>query len=149
MRTLILLLMAVAPGVAEDSIALVKLKKAAGRETVMIRLATGEEFSSRLRKVDINGRTLTFGTRRQPRAVACSTINTLAFEPRDRRRRRTRLYSAFANATIPVAIVLLVSGSTFGIATAPLLWPGGIAWGWPLSHGLIERKTEAFPIDCR
>ena len=147
MRTLILLLMAVAPGVAEDSIALVKLKKAAGRETVMIRLATGEEFSSRLRKVDINGRTLTFGTRRQPRAVACSTISTLAFEPRDRRRFRSRFYSCVAVLSLPVAIALLFeTGGT--VAAIPWLWPGGYVWGWPLSHAVVKRKTEAFRVDC-
>ena len=147
MRTLILLLMAVAPGVAQDSITLVKLKKAIGRDTVMIRLATGEEFSSRLRKVDINSRTLTFGNRRQPHVVSCAVISTLAFEPRERRKKRNKLYSMFANTTLPVAIVLLVSGSTYGIAT-PLLWPGGYVWGWPLSHAVVKRKTEAFRVDC-
>lgn len=149
MRTLILFLMAVGPALAQDSIALAKLKKAVGRETVMIRLGTGEEFSGRLHQVDINGRILTFGSRRQPRTISCDDISTLAFEPRERRKKRNRVYTAFASYTIPVAIVLLVSGSTAGIATAPLLWPGSIAWGWPLSHGVVERKAIAFPIDCR
>lgn len=146
MRTLILLLMAVAPGVAQDSIALAKLKKAVGRETVMIRLATGEEFYSRLRQVDINGRTLTFGSRRQPHVVSCDAISTLAFEPRDRRRFRSRFYSCVAVLSFPVAIALLFE--TGGVATIPWLWPGGYVWGWPLSHAVVKRKTEAFRVDC-
>ena len=146
MRTLILFLMAVAPGVAQDSIVLAKLKKAVGRETVMIRLGTGEEFSGRLHQVDINSRTLTFGSRRQPRTISCDAINTLAFEPRDRRRFRGRLYSFVAVMSLPVAIALLFE--TGGMATIPWLWPGGYVWGWPLSHAVVKRKTEAFRVDC-
>ena len=147
MRTLFLLLMAVAPGVAQDSITLAKLKKAVGRETVMIRLATGEEFYSRLHQVDINLRTLTFGSRRQPRTISCDTISTLAFEPRDRRRFRSRFYSGVAMLSFPVAIALLFETGG-AVAAIPWLWPGGYVWGWPLSHAVVKRKTEAFRVDC-
>ena len=137
------------PCAAQDSVALSDLKDAIGRQSVNIHLATGENFSDRLHKVDASARILVFGSRRQPRAVSCLAIGSLEFEPKATRAKRRKVYGLVSNGMIPVAIVLLVSGSSYGLAAAPLLWPGGYAWGWPISRSLVKRETKVFQVDCR
>ena len=137
------------PCAAQDSVALSDLKDAIGRQSVNIHLATGENFSDRLHKVDASARILVFGSRRQPRAVSCLAIGSLEFEPKARRRKRRSAYSAIASLTIlPVALITIAP--SLG-ATAPLLllWPGSVAWGWPVSKSMVKRETKAFLVNCQ
>ena len=136
------------PCAAQESVALSELKKAIGRGSIAIHLNKGEEFADRLYKVDTKAQVLTFGTRHRPRLVSCAEIKTLEFEPKAVRRKRFKAYGLVSNVTLPVAIVLLVSG-TGGAAVPFLLWPGGYAWGWPLSKSIVKRETRAFQVNCQ
>lgn len=136
------------PCVAQESVALSELKKAIGRESIAIHLNKGEDFADRLYKVDAKAQVLTFGSRHRPRVVSCAEIKTLEFEPKAVRRKRLKVYGMVSNGMIPVAIVLLASG-TGGAAVPLLLWPGGYAWGWPLSKSIVKRETKAFQVSCQ
>ena len=137
------------PCAAQDSVALSDLKAAIGRQSVNIHLATGENFSDRLHKVDASARILIFGSRRQPRAVSCLAIGSLEFEPKARRRKRHRAYSAIANLTILPVVLISVTPSLGATAPLLLLWPGSVAWGWPVSKSMVKRETQAFQVNCQ
>ena len=133
---------------AQESIDLSHLKKDIGRQSVTVRTTGGELFSGRLLKIDPNA-SLTFKENNQQRSVSCSAIEALEFESRSRRRKRSRLYSGFANLTLPVVIVVSVTPSLGASAPLLLLWPGSFAWGKPLSNAIIKRKTAMFRVTCR
>ncbi len=133
---------------AQESVALSELKKAIGGESIAIHLNKGEDFADRLYRVDAKAQVLTFGSRQRPRLVSCAEIKTLEFEPKAVRRKRLKAYGIVSNGMLPIAIVLLVSG-TGGVALPLLLWPAGYAWGWPLSKSIVKRETKAFQVSCQ
>lgn len=140
--------LALTPSAAQESVALSELKKAIGRESIAIRLNKGEDFADRLYKVDTKAQVLTFGSRHRPRLVRCAEIKTLEFEPKAVRRKRRKAYGLVSNVTLPFALALAVSG-TGGAAVPFLLWPGGYAWGWPLSKSIVKRQTQEFQVTCQ
>jgi hypothetical protein len=146
MRSLILLLAALGSCAAQDSIALPRLKRAAGRETVFVRLTDGDSAWGRLQSVDTNARTLTLQGSDLRRTLNCPAIQSIEFEPRSRRNKRGFTRSLIHALTLPLMIGLMYEVESYAVFA---VWPGSYVWGGPVSDALVKKRTTTFRVRCQ